>query len=41
MAAKEGNMDYIWSHHDGVMDEYKELTDHLKEILENGAETSV
>ena len=34
MAAKEGNMDYIWSHHDGVMDEYKELTDHLKEILE-------
>ncbi|MDY5521641.1 MAG: ATP-binding protein [Agathobacter sp.] len=41
MAAKEGNMDYIRSHHDGVMDEYKELTDHLKEILENGAETSV
>ena len=40
-AAKEGNMDYIRSHHDGVMDEYKELTDHLKEILENGAETSV
>ena len=40
MAAKEGNMDYIRSHHDGVMDEYKELTDHLKEILENGAETS-
>ena len=34
MAAKEGNMDYIRSHHDGVMDEYKELTDHLKEILE-------
>ena len=28
MAAKEGNMDYIRSHHDGVMDEYKELTDH-------------
>ena len=41
MAAKEGNMDYIRSHHDGVMDEYKELTDHLKEILENGAETSI
>ena len=41
MAAKEGNMDYIRSHHDGVMDEHKELTDHLKEILENGAETSV
>ena len=41
MAAKEGNIDYIRSHHDGVMDEYKELTDHLKEILENGAETSV
>ena len=41
MAAKEGNMDYIRSHHDGVMDEYKELTDHLKEILENGAEKSV
>ena len=41
MAAKEGNMDYIRSHHDGVMDEYKELTDHLKEILENGAETFV
>ena len=41
MAAKEGNMDYIRSHHDCVMDEYKELTDHLKEILENGAETSV
>ena len=41
MAAKEGNMDYIRSHHDGVMDEYKELTDHLKEILENGTETSV
>lgn len=41
MAAKEGNMDYIRSHHDGVMDEYKELTDHLKEILENGAEMSV
>ena len=41
MAAKEGNMDYIRSHHDGVMDEYKELTDHLKEILENVAETSV
>ena len=41
MAAKEGNMDYIRSHHDGVMDEYKELTDHLKEILENGEETSV
>ena len=41
MAAKEGNMDYIRSHHDGVMDEYKELTDHLKEIQENGAETSV
>ncbi len=41
MAAKEGNKDYIRSHHDGVMDEYKELTDHLKEILENGAETSV
>ena len=41
MAAKEGNMDYIRSHHDGVMDEYKELTDHLKEILENGAERSV
>ena len=41
MAAKEGNMDYIRSHHDGVMDEYKELTDHLKEILENEAETSV
>ena len=39
MAAKEGNMDYIRSHHDGVMDEYKELTDHLKEILENGAKT--
>ena len=41
MAAKEGNMDYIRSHHDGVMDEYKELTDHLKEILENGTETFV
>ena len=40
MAAKEGNMDYIRSHHDGVMDEYKELTDHLKEILENGRFTS-
>ena len=39
MAAKEGDTDYIRSHHDAVLKEYKELTDRLKEILKDGAET--
>ena len=34
MAAKEGNMDYIRSHHKVALDEYIELTGRIREILE-------
>ena len=35
MAAKEGNMDYIRSHHKAALDEYIELMGRIKEILES------
>ena len=36
MAAKEGDMDYIRSHHKDVLEEYIGLTNRIKEILGDG-----
>lgn len=38
MAAKEGDTDYIRSHHNEVLEEYLELTDKMKKILEDGTD---
>ncbi|MGN0166542.1 MAG: response regulator, partial [Acetatifactor sp.] len=38
MAAKEGDVDYIRSHHKDVLEEYIRLTERMKEILEDGAQ---
>ncbi|MDD6811082.1 MAG: ATP-binding protein [Lachnospiraceae bacterium] len=38
MAAKDGEVDYIRSHHLATLEEYIGLTDRLKEILEDGAD---
>ncbi|MGN0132192.1 MAG: ATP-binding protein [Lachnospiraceae bacterium] len=37
-AAKEGNLDYIRSHHKDVLEEYISLTDRMKEILGDGTD---